>query len=168
MPTKSASQASSVNLEMSKCPNVKMSNPISGSQIRVPNQGPKSGSQIGSHITPQIGVQNRGLKLKYQIGVPNQGPKSGSKIGVPNGGVISGTHITLCLEMSKCQNDKMIKCPNVKTPIGLWSEKVRKLLQGLRAVGKNTTNICPAYWTSHFVYYLEGLVECRVPMYGRK
>jgi hypothetical protein len=41
--------------------------------------------------------------------------------------------------MSKWPNDKMIKCQNVKTPIGLWSEKVRKLLQGLRhsAVGKN-------------------------------
>jgi hypothetical protein len=161
MPTKSASQASRVNLEMSKCQNVK-------SHIRVPNQGPKSGSQIRVPNWVPYHPPNRGPKSGLKIEVPNRGPKSGSKIGVPNGGVISGTHITLCLEMSKCQNDKMIKCPNVKTPIGLWSEKVRKLLQGLRAVGKNTTNICPAYWTSHFVYYLEGLVECRVPMYGRK
>jgi hypothetical protein len=27
---------------------------------------------------------------------------------------------------------KMSKWPNVKTPIVVWSEKVRKLLQGLR------------------------------------
>jgi hypothetical protein len=32
----------------------------------------------------------------------------------------------------KCQNVKMAKWQNDKTPIGLWSEKVRKLLQGLR------------------------------------
>jgi hypothetical protein len=40
-----------------------------GSQIGVPNWGPKLGSQIG--------VPNRGPKLGSQIGVPNWGPKSG-------------------------------------------------------------------------------------------
>jgi hypothetical protein len=37
------------------------------------------------------------------MGVPNGGPKWGSK---------SGSHITLCLEMSKYQNDKMAEWPN--------------------------------------------------------
>jgi hypothetical protein len=30
-------------------------------------------------------------------------------MGVTNGGLISRSHITLCLEMSKWQNGKMIK-----------------------------------------------------------
>jgi hypothetical protein len=71
LPAKSASQASSVNLEMSKCLNVQMSNSISGSLIRVPYH-------------PQIGVQNRDLKSGSQIGVPNRGPKTGSQIRVSN------------------------------------------------------------------------------------
>jgi hypothetical protein len=43
----------------------------SGSQIGVPNRGPKSGSQIG--------VPNRGTKSGSQIGVPNLSPVLGSK-----------------------------------------------------------------------------------------
>jgi hypothetical protein len=42
------------------------------SLIRVPNRGPKSGSQIG---------------------VLNGGPKWGSQMGVPNRGIISALHI---------------------------------------------------------------------------
>jgi hypothetical protein len=70
--------------------------PKSGSQIGVPNQGPKSGCQIRvpfhppnhHRITPQIRVLNWGPPKKkirvsnwgFQIGVPNQGPKLGSQI----------------------------------------------------------------------------------------
>jgi hypothetical protein len=39
--------------------------------------------------------------------------KCAHKFGGPNQGPILGSHITLCLEMSKCQNDKMAKWPNV-------------------------------------------------------
>jgi hypothetical protein len=46
-----------------------------GSQIRVPNRGPKSGSQMG---VSKIEVQNQGQKSGSKIGVPNGGPKSGS------------------------------------------------------------------------------------------
>jgi hypothetical protein len=86
------------------------------SQIEVQNQGPKWGSQMG--------VPNGGPKYGSQMGVPNGGPKWGSQMGVPNGGLnqgpLSGSHITLCLEMSKCQNVKMAKWQNGKTPIAQW------------------------------------------------
>jgi hypothetical protein len=64
----------------------------SGSQIGVPNRGPKSGSPIGV-IEVQIRVQNGGPKSGSQIGVLNRGPKSGSQIGVPNWGPKSGSQI---------------------------------------------------------------------------
>jgi hypothetical protein len=91
-----------------------------GSQIRVPNQGPKSGSQIGVPLpisTPKPGFRvpnwgpKSGSQIRVQIGVPNwvpnqgpklgsqigsqirQGPKSGSQIGVLNRGPKSGSHI---------------------------------------------------------------------------
>jgi hypothetical protein len=141
LPAKSASQVFRPSLpakpaSILKCPNVKMSNPISGSQIRVPY-----------HPT------NRGPKSVLKIEVPNRGPKTGSQIGVrsqmgvpkvvPNGGPKWGSQMGVQIRVSyrgpispsvlKCQNDKMAKWQNDKTPIGLWSEKVRKLLQGLRA-----------------------------------
>jgi hypothetical protein len=50
---------------------------LSGSHItpqnRIPNRGPKSGSQIGVLYPPQ-------KKLGSQIKVPNRGPKLGSQI----------------------------------------------------------------------------------------
>jgi hypothetical protein len=48
----------------------------------VPNQGPKSGSQIGG---PKLGSQIGGPKLGSQIGGP--------KLGVPNGGSLLGVDI---------------------------------------------------------------------------
>jgi hypothetical protein len=56
--------------------------------IGVPNQGPKSGSQIG---VPNRGPKWGCPKSRTKIRVQNQGPKSGSKIGVPNGGPKSGS-----------------------------------------------------------------------------
>jgi hypothetical protein len=69
------------------------------------------------------------------MGVPNGGPKWESK---------SGSHITLCLEMSKYQNDKITKWPNgqmAKWPNdameGVNELKVIPRPTALRAVGKN-------------------------------
>jgi hypothetical protein len=49
-----------------------------------PHRGPQNGGPNKSGS--QIGVPNRGPKSGSQIGVPNWGPKSGSQIGVPNRG----------------------------------------------------------------------------------
>jgi hypothetical protein len=65
------------------------------------------------------------------MGVPNGGPKWGSK---------SGSHITLCLEMSKCQNDKMAKWPNGAIE-GVNVLKVITRPMALRAVGKNNKRL---------------------------
>jgi hypothetical protein len=74
------------------------------------------------------------------MGVPNGGPKWGSQMGSK-----SGSHITLCLEMSKYQNDKMAEWQNGR--MAEWQNgqiegvnvlKVIPRPTALRAVGKNS------------------------------
>jgi hypothetical protein len=89
----------------------------SGSQIGVPNRGPKSGSQI--RVLPKwgfpMGVPNGGPKWGSQMGVPNGGPKWGSQMGVPNGGPKWGSQMgvlnrgPISPSVLKCQNVKMAK-----------------------------------------------------------
>jgi hypothetical protein len=78
----------------------------------VPNQGPKSGSQIG--------VPNRGHKLGSQIGVPNRGPKLGSQIGVPNRGPKSGSQIGVLNwgPKSRSKSGSQIRVPNRGPKLG--------------------------------------------------
>jgi hypothetical protein len=111
--------------------------PKSGSQTGVPNQGPKSGSHIG---VPNGGVPNRGHKSGSQMGVPNggvpnrgpnQGSKWGSQIRVQNRGPKWGSQIRILNRGPKSgsqirvpnrdpKSGSQIRVPNFKT-IKYWA-----------------------------------------------